>query len=295
LREGAVSVSDLVLWLDQYLDADDELSRALIPEVWRVESKSETSLAHGEERKWFLRAQVLRELTLGARQSTGLEPLGRLKIHYRGLDEAHPVIQKWAASLGCSAHDLREGVASLLDAARSRRMLFDPITRMYSKYWLDGEKEVLRGYLPNMRGVPEALVFERDGQHDKGRIKQWFSNYDSAAKQAAGAWGVPHDQIQAFLQDVWRLCSDELELLTQVQLKGARGKNLPGCHGATQVHVDNLMLVPATGMYRCQTCRRLHARVNPGMTCMAWRCNGKLVFEEENSDNYDLLLLDQEF
>lgn len=295
LRQGPVSVSDLVLWLDQYLDADDELSRALIPEVWRVESKSETSLAHAEERKWFLRAQLLRELTLGARQSTGLEPLGRLKIRYRGLDEAHPMIQKWAASLGCSAHDLREGVASLLDAARSRRMLFDPITRMYSKYWLDGEKEVLRGYLPNMRGVPEALVFERDGQHDKGRIKQWFSNYDSAAKQAAGAWGVPHDQIQAFLQDVWRLCSDELELLTQVQLKGARGKNLPGCHGATQVHVDNLMLVPATGMYRCQTCRRLHARVNPGMTCMAWRCNGKLVFEEENSDNYDLLLLDQEF
>lgn len=295
LRQGPVSAGDLVLWLDQYLDADDELSRALIPEVWRVESKSETSLAHAEERKWFLRAQVLRELTLGARQSTGLEPLGRLKIHYRGLDEAHPVIQKWAASLGCSAQDLREGIASLLDAARSRRMLFDPITRMFSKFWLDGEKEVLRGYLPIMRGVPEALVFERDGQHDKGRIKQWFSNYDSSAKQAAGAWGVPHDQIQAFLHDVWRLCSDELELLTQVQLKGARGKNLPGCHGATQVHVDNLMLVPATGMYRCQTCRRLHARVNPGMTCMAWRCNGKLVFEEENPDNYDLLLLDQEF
>lgn len=89
LSAGAVSVSDLVLWLDQYLDADDELSRALIPEVWRVESKSETSLAHAEERKWFLRAQLLRELTLGARQSTGLEPLGRLKIRYRGLDEAH--------------------------------------------------------------------------------------------------------------------------------------------------------------------------------------------------------------
>src|SRR5690606_4344455 len=116
LRHGAVSVSDLVLWLDQYLDADDELSRALIPEVWRVESKSETRLANAEERKWFLRAQVLRELTLGARQSTGLEPLGRLKIHYRGLDETHPVIQKWAASLGCTVQDLREGIASLLDA-----------------------------------------------------------------------------------------------------------------------------------------------------------------------------------
>lgn len=295
LREGAVSVGDLVLWLDQFLDADDELSRALIPEVWRVEPKSETSLAHAEERKWFLRAQVLRELTLGARQSTGLEPLGRLKVQYLGLVETHPVIQKWASVLGCSPEDLREGIASLLDAARSRRMLFDPVTRMFSKFWLEGEKEVLRGYLPNMRGVPEAVVFERDGQHDKGRIKQWFSNYGSSAKQAAGSWGVDPDQIQAFLHDVWRICTDELELLTQVQLKGARGQNLPKCNGSTQVHVDRLRLVPATGMYRCQTCRRLHARVNPGMTCMAWRCDGKLVFEEENPDSYDLLLLDQEF
>lgn len=262
LREGAVSVGDLVLWLDKFLDADDELSRALIPEVWRVEPKSETSLAHAEERKWFLRAQVLRELTLGARQSTGLEPLGRLKIQYLGLDEALPVIQKWARALGCSPADLRDGIASLLDAARSRRMLFDPVTRMFSKFWLDGEKEVLRGYLPIMRGVPEGLVFERDGQHDKGRIKQWFSTYDSSAKQAAVSWGVDPDHVQSFLDDVWRLCTDELELLTQVQFKGARGKNLPGCHAATQVHVDHMMLVPASGMYRCQTCRRLHARVN---------------------------------
>ena len=36
MRQGAVSVGDLNLWLDQLLDGDDELSRALIPEVWRV-------------------------------------------------------------------------------------------------------------------------------------------------------------------------------------------------------------------------------------------------------------------
>lgn len=295
LREGAVSLSDLVLWLDKFLDADDELSRALIPEVWRVEAKSETSLAHGEERKWFLRAQVLRELTLGSRQSTGLEPLGRLKIRYQGLEAGHPIIHKWARILSCEPEELREGIASLLDAARSRRMVFDPVTRIYSKAWLEGEKEVMRGYLPNMRGVPEALVLERDSQHEKSRIKQWYSSYDTTAKQAAVGWGVATDQVEQFLRDVWSLCRDELELLTQVQLKGARGKNLPGCQGAAQVQADKLLLVPANGMYRCQTCRRLHARLNPGMTCMAWRCSGKLVFEAENPDNYDLLMLDQEF
>lgn len=295
LREGEISISDLTLWLDKYLDADDELSRALIPEVWRVEPKSQTSLAHGEERKWFLRVQILRELTLGARQSTGLEPLGRLKIAYRGLEPELPIIQKWAKRLNCTGVEMREGIASLLDAARSRRIVFDPVTRIYSKFWLEGEKEIQRGYLPSMQGVPAGLVFERDGQHDKGRVSQWFSSYSSVAKQAAGNWGVHPDEIQAFLYDVWQLCSGELELLTQVQLKGARDKNLPGCHGAHQVQVDNLVLTPSRGMYRCRTCRRLHTRVNPAMSCMAWRCTGKLEYEEENPDNYDLLLLDKEF
>jgi len=295
LRQGPISLSDLTLWLDKYLDADDELSRALIPEVWRVEPKSQTGLAHGEERKWFLRVQIIRELTLGARQSTGLEPLGRLKVAYQGLDPELPVILKWANRLGCKALLLADGIASLLDAARSRRMIFDPVTRAYSKFWLDGEKEVLRGYLPSMKGVPEALVFQRDGQHEKRRIKQWYSNYGSAAQQAALAWGVQPDEVEAFLRDVWHLCTKELEFLVGVQLKGARDKNLPGCHGSVQVHADQLMLVPGEGMYRCQTCRRLHSRGNPSQSCMAWRCKGKLEFEPENPDNYDLLLLDQEF
>jgi hypothetical protein len=91
LRQAPISVSDLTLWLDQTLDADDELSRALIPEVWRVEPKSEAGQAHGQERKWFLRVQILRELSVGGRQRVGLEPMGRLKIDYLGLKDDHPV------------------------------------------------------------------------------------------------------------------------------------------------------------------------------------------------------------
>jgi hypothetical protein len=295
LRQAPISVSDLTLWLDKYLDLDDELSRALIPEVWRVEPKSQTGLAHGEERKWFLRVQVLRELSMGARQRTGLEPLGRLKIDYQGLDATSPVILKWANRIGCKAELLVDGVASLLDAARSRRMLHDSVTHAYSKFWMDGEKEVLRGYLPSMKGVPAALKFQRDGQDDEGRIKQWYSSYDTVAKQSAVAWGVQPDDVQPFLKDIWQLLSSDLLVLAQVQLKGARGRPLPGCVGAHQVDVDKLMLVPSHGMYRCETCRRLHSRGNPTMRCMAWRCPGTLVVEAENPDSYDLLMLDQEF
>jgi hypothetical protein len=295
LRLAPISVSDLTLWLDQTLDADDELSRALIPEVWRVEPKSEAGQAHGQERKWFLRVQILRELSVGGRQRVGLEPMGRLKIDYLGLKDDHSVLLRWSKRLGCPVEALADGVASLLDAARSRRMLLDSVTKVYSKFWLDGEVQVLRGYLPSMKGVPSALKFQRDAQDDEGRIKQWYSNYGTVAKQAAVAWGVVPNEVQAFLADLWKLLSDDLHLLSPVQLLGARGRLLPGCVGAHQVDVNRLILQPDTGMYRCQTCRRLHARLNPGMTCMAWRCGGKLVFEPENPDNYDLLMLDQEF
>lgn len=258
LKQGAISVSDLTLWLDQHLDADDELSRALIPEVWRVEPKSETGQAHGQERKWFLRVQILRELAIGGRQRLGLEPMGRLKIDYLGLSADRSEILRWANKLGCKAQALVDGVASLLDAARSRRMLFDSITNVYSKVWLDGELQVMRGYLPSMKGVPSALKFQRDGQDDETRIKQWYSSYDTVAKQAAVAWGVATDEVQPFLADMWHLVSEDLKLLTPVQLKGARGRLLPGCVGAHQVDVNRLTLRPDTGMYRCQTCRRLH-------------------------------------
>jgi ATP-dependent helicase YprA (DUF1998 family) len=295
LKQGPTSASDLTQWLDQHLDADDELSRALIPEVWRVEPKSETGQAHGQERKWFLRVQILRELAIGGRQRLGLEPMGRLKVDYLGLNAERPELLKWANKLGCKAESLVDGVASLLDAARSRRMVFDSVTKVYSKVWMDGELQVMRGYLPSMKGVPSALKFQRDGQDDESRIKQWFSGYGTVAKQAAVAWGVVPDEVQAFLMDMWGLVGEELQLLTPVQLMGARGRPLPGCVGAHQVDANRLMLRPGNGMYRCQTCRRLHTRINPSMTCMAWRCAGALVFEPENPDDYDLLMLDQEF
>ncbi len=295
LKEGSISVSDLTLWLDQHLDADDELSRALIPEVWRVEPKSEAGQAHGQERKWFLRVQILRELAIGGRQRLGLEPMGRLKIDYLGLNDERPEIKRWAAKLGCDPEALAQGVASLLDAARSRRMLYDSVTGIYSKVWMDGELQVLRGYLPSMKGVPSALKFQRDGQDDETRIKQWFSTHATVAKQAALAWGVLLDEVPAFLGEMWQLVTEELLLLAPVQLRGARGKLLPGCVGAYQVDVDRFKMRPSNGMYRCQACRRLHSRPNPTLSCIAWRCTGKLVLEPENPDDYDLLLLDQEF
>ena len=295
IRDGKISVGDLTLWIDQLLDSDDELSRALIPEVWRAEAKTGTGQAHGLERKWYLRAQIVRELAIGARQRIGLEPWGRMKVEYQGLTADLPVILKWANRIGCKAEALVEGVASLLDNARARKVVHDNVTKMFSKFWLEGSKELQRGYIASMRDVPKALVFQREGDHDEKRLQQWFSNYDTAAKQAAIAWGVAPEEVALFLREIWNLLTGDLELMVPVILRGGRGNPLPRCTGAHQVEVDKLLLAPHRGRYRCDTCRRLHIRSNPTGSCMAYRCGGVLRWEEEDPDNYDLLLLDQEF
>jgi hypothetical protein len=45
-------------------------------------------------------------------------------------------------------------------------------------------------------------------------------------------------------------------------------------------------------LWRCRRCRRAQTRPAPHDRCLAWRCEGALVFEPERADNYDLSLLD---
>jgi hypothetical protein len=96
IEKGPISIGDLTAHLDRLLDLDDDLSAALIPEVWRVARKEATGLEHARERKRFLRIQILRELTTGARQRIGLEPWGRIKVEYTGLDSSLDFFQTWA-------------------------------------------------------------------------------------------------------------------------------------------------------------------------------------------------------
>ena len=53
---------------------------------------------------------------------------------------------------GISAEQLREGVAIVLDYVRRRRALHDPEYEVFTKGWMDGDREVQQGYLPNLRG-----------------------------------------------------------------------------------------------------------------------------------------------
>ena len=294
--EGPVSIGDLTSWLDRHLDDDDELSRALIPEVWRVARKEAAGVEHAGERKHFLRIQVLRELSTGLKQRIGLEPWGRIQILYSGLEETLPFFIEWSSEIGCTASDLREGVAGLLDLLRRNRILLDRERLIFSKYWQEGDREIQRGYLPLYKGNPKGVKLRRDGSDRNSYVQQWLSlRGDTQARHAARQWGVPLDRTDAFFDALWRLLTGGLRLLVPVTLTNHHGRPLSGCSDVRQVDSDKLLIAPHRGVYRCSTCRRVHLHQTPNETCLAFRCKGSLHYEEESSDDYDLMVLDRQF
>ncbi len=292
LAGAPVSVGDLTLHLDDVLERDEALSRALLPEVWEVVRKEGSGGRHEQERRKFLRIQVLREITLSSRQAIGLEPWGRMKVEYQGLDANLPWIQEQAQHLGLPPEDLRDGVASLLDYLRRKRVLHDPEREIFTRYWMDGDYEIQQGYLPQV-GAPSGTKMQRDAGEKAELVTQWISERgDTTIRQIAKKWGVPSEEVESFLRSLFDSLV-ERGLLKPVKLKGARGRPLPGVSGLYQVDADRLRLGSNHGVWRCSSCRRQLTRRTPQQKCPAWRCKGSLAFVREDPDNYDLQLLDQ--
>ena len=291
IKESPRSIGDLVAWLDDLLEDDETLSRALIPEVWQVARREGAGGRHGQERHKYLRFQVLREVALSSRQALGLEPWGRMKVEYEGLDATLPWIQERAHALGIAAGRLREGVASVLDYLRRKRTLHDPEHEIFTKYWMEGDREIQQGYLPSFL-APNGTKLRRDATEKASQVTQWLSaSGDTTMRQIARKWGVAAESIEWFLESLFDFLVDR-GLLVPVQLKGARGRPLPNVHGVYQVNADRLRLNRNRGVSRCRSCRRTTTRDVPYERCPAWRCDGVLEWVPEDDDNYDLQLLD---
>jgi DEAD/DEAH box helicase len=294
LKVGALSIGDLALALDDMLEKDESLSRALVPEVWQVVRKEGGGGRHEQERKKFLRIQVLREVTLSARQAIGLEPWGRLKVEYQGLETSLPWIQRHAGGLGILAEDLREGVASLLDYLRRKRILYDPEREIFTRYWMDGDLELQQGYLPQL-GNPTGTKLRRDIQEKPELVTQWLSDGgETTVRKIGKKWKVPVSQAAPFLEELFRFLVDQ-KLLKAVRLKGSNGNPLPNVSGVYQLDADRLRLQQNHGVWQCKSCRRRTIRRTPFDRCPAWRCEGVIEFLQEDKDNYNLQLLDEHY
>ena len=288
------SIGDLTGYLEDRMERDEALSRALLPEVWRVARREGSGGRHVRERRKYLRIQVLREATLSSRQALGLEPWGRIEVKYEGLSASHRWVQEQANRLGMSADRLCEGVASVLDYFRRRAALLDPEFKVFTKYWMDGDLEVQQGYLPTFIR-PMGLKLRRDPTEKKEWVMQWLSSAgDTTMRQIARKWGEPPDSLEPFLESLFEFLVQQ-QLLKPVRLLGARGRPLPNLEDVYQVNGDSLRLNPNTGVARCRKCRRTITREVPNNRCPAWRCDGELEWIPENPDDYNLQLLDQAY
>ena len=291
LKQSPVTVGDLVAHLARTLDADDELSEALLPEVWEQYPKSTSPLEHQGERRVFLRIQTLREVATNPRQRLGLEPWGRMRIGYAGLTPDCPSVQRLGASVNADAEEAVQGVATLLDQFRRSLVVLDREQQIFSKFWMDDAPEISRGYLPKLRGVPQGLKLHRQPSDDEGRVKQWIGPNDGMVKQALRKWGVSDPDLQQVAADLWTGLVD-LGLLAPVTLTGGRNRALPRCSGTFQLDADKFQLETHHGVWRCRKCRRTQTRPALKGRCIGWRCDGEMVFEEESPDSYDLGALD---
>jgi hypothetical protein len=193
--------------------------------------------------------------------------------------------------LGLPAEDLRDGVASLLDYLRRKRVLHDPEREIFTKYWMDGDLEVQQGYLPQLGG-PVGTKLHREPIEKRELVTQWLSEGgDTTVRQIARKWGVPAGNTKEFLKGLFDFLVDK-KLLKPVRLKGSKGNPLPNVSGVYQVDADRLRLRSNHGVWRCKSCRRRNTRRTPLQKCMAWRCDGDLEFVREDPDNYDLQVLD---
>ena len=295
IEKGPITVGDLTGSIDDRLAADEDLSRALMPEVWREEPEAKQGRRHAQKRRLFLRVQVLRELVTGMRERMGLEPWGRLIVEYAGLSADHAFFRRWGERARIEPATLQEGVATLLDRARRNGTLLDREHKLFTRIWQEGDPLVDAGYVPLMRGVPKGLALRRGAGDEARWVIQWVGERGTGAQQAARRWGLSPDEVAPFFEELWRLLTDELGLLVRVTLEGARGNALPGAQGAHQIDGDKVRLRSHKGLFRCGTCRRTNLRLTPGMACPAFRCKGMLAAEPEDTDDYDLRVLDERF
>jgi len=295
VKQGAASVGDIVHYLNETLDADDALSRAIIPEVWKV-ARKDAGRVHDQERRYFLRILALREITTSQKQRVGLEPWGRITVTYSGLDAESPFVKKWADALSITQEEMKEGIAGILDHERRNNIaVYDPEREVFTRWWSEGDREVMDNYLPLLPNVPAGLVLARNPQHSQGRVKHWLNQQGStSAMLNCKAWGLDNDDCRDFLKELWDYLT-EIDLLRGVIIRGGRGNAARGFEGAHQIDADKLVIESSRGVHRCKVCRRGHSRPTPKNLCMAYRCSGEVIFEEEDPDDYDLQVLDENY
>src|SRR5690606_38203654 len=169
------------------------------------------------------------ELATGVKQRIGLEPWGRMRVDYVGLDPSHEVIARWAARMSVEPSALTEGIAAILDHLRRTRLLDDPLTRLFGKLWRSGHKEIQYGYLPAFSGGPRGVKLSLTTSDSSARVTQWIGTRTTQLSGAVATWGLTGEDVELFLRDLWGMLVGQ-KLLVPVTLM-AFGRPAAGSSG----------------------------------------------------------------
>jgi hypothetical protein len=201
----------------------------------------------------------------------GLEPWGRIRVDYQGLSPSLPFIIQEARLQGIPPEELHDAIGLLMDHIRRQRILYDDKHKTFTKFWGDGDKEILNGFLPEM-DPPKGTKLRRASDEKDSYVYQWLGKRESLVQQAFGKWGIQDQKIDDFLERLFGFLSDRANRwLVPVTLAGRKGKPLPGQSGLYQVNADKIKLSAGSGVWKCRKCGRRSTRKSPRDLCMGYR------------------------
>ncbi len=295
----AISFGDMVCALAEIFDNDEQLSRALLPEVWQKADTSDARETHEAQRKIYLTIQLLRELTGNAKQRFGLEAWGRMKICYRGIEANSRGIIKIAQMMRRPTDEVLNMIEYILDIFRRRRMIWEKNYLLCTKIFESGHQYIQAGYM-SKPPMPHALKFERTETDDEKNscISFFYSGKSQNHIMQIVSRFLEHpEMLKDVMTAIWQLLLDT-GLLCPVTLTGAHGTPLKGCVDTYQIALTKIDMLPADGMYwKCNHCSQFTQHKALNDECMGWRCKGKLQWydSDKNKNNYDLQLLNGQY
>lgn len=288
------SIGDIIRYLENVFDQDENLSRALLTEVWTVAPRDSAPHGHVTERRKFLMIQLTRELSLGTRCAVGLEAWGRLRVSYRDISSTTREILQMAQEFALPVDDVALCIEGILDYLRWKRIVFEPENKIYTKCFMEGDALVQQGYLNNPLS-PKATKFTWESQDDKRYYLAFWKEHEGTLMSQVKKLGVADQRLKEFLQDAWTLLTEK-GILVPVQLLGSKDRCLPGGGGGYQIDATAIRLIANNGFYRCDHCRRKSTRRTPGQKCLAWRCSGSLdQFVVDQPDDYNLHVIREDY
>lgn len=300
-KKEPVSLNDMQQLLYEKLTADRSLGRLLAPEVYEVYSEEAFSREFEERLRYYLRIQIIRELSTAYSQKECLESWGLLKIVYAKLDPHSSEIRHLAGLAGLTPEEVVTGIELLLDKFRRSRMLHHRDAPIYSRTWYEGDPEIQNGFLPLMMGgngkplLPVGLSFEPE--ISRNNLKKYFlsRNGRSSVEEFVAKWGIAADKKSGFLSVLWDFLTVKTGLLEKVSFTTSKGKEMDTGSPIYQVNMLLAGMVASWKRYRCNVCQRVHTRPAPGLACSSYNCKGKMQETPPPENDYSISLMQKPF